>query len=293
MSGHRADAERLAIPELSSDLRAYVARMQQAQAGVEQRFGAAEQVAERAINQARRNVSAAMARLDSCRADDDSDCSWPAAEVDRAERHLEQMHAVAREIAALRTGHRSAARRFGSALDVLGQAAQRELNRAGETLDVYLGGTSAGRGTVKSGGLPVWGAASSGGGSVTQPAGFPVDIVMVPLALIDDSGSGVGGPADFGKGYSASDLEWALEKFISIVMPDVARGATLDDFRARDHREGRMGTRSYEMTYCGFFGGDAITLSSHSSTYGVGNGYHRIWVAKRMGLDSVPARVRD
>jgi len=115
---------------------------------------------------------------------------------------------------------------------------------------------------------------------------------MVPLSLIDDSDSGVTGSADFGKGYSPADLEWAHEAFVSVVMPGVASGATLDDFRARDQREGRMGTRSYADTYSGFFDRNhAIALDASGSNYTVANGYHRIWVARGMGLDAVPARV--
>lgn len=293
MAGGRADAERLAIPELSSDIRAYVARMEQGQAQVEQRLSAAEAAAQRAIAQARRALLVAMESLKACRQQEDADCSWAAAAVDRAKAHLEAMYAVARDIAALRAQHQPVARRFGTALDTLGQQVQRELTRAGDTLDVYLGESAGGRGTSASGVGGGLGASSSpsSGPPVSQPSGFPSDVVMVPLSLIDDSDSGVTGAADFWKGYSPADLEWAHEAFISVVMPGVASGATLDDFRARDQCEGRMGARSYADTYSGFFGDSKITLDPQGSTFTVANGYHRIWVARSMGLDAVPAKV--
>ena len=291
MSGGRADAERLAIPELSSDLRAYVSRMQQGQSLIEQRLSAAEAAAHRAISEARRELSMAMERLDACRQQEDADCSWAAAAVDRAKLHLETMYGVARDITALRAAHQPAARRFSTALETLGQQVQRELTRAGDSLDVYHGSGADSRSASAGGGTTSTSASSSAGSSVRQPAGFPSNIVMVPLSLIDDSDSRIQGPGEFSEFYTPSDLEWAHEKFTSVVMPGVAGGATIDDFRARDQREGRIGTRSYEMTCAGFFGTDAINLSANGSHFGVNNGYHRIWVARRMGLDAVPARV--
>lgn len=293
MAGGRADAERLAIPELSAELRTYVARMQQGQALVEQRIGAAEAAAQRAINDARRELAAALESLEACRRQEDADCTWAAAAVDRARQHLEAMCAVARDVAELRARHQRIAHRFRTALDTIGQQVQRELTRAGDTLDVYLWSSPAGRGSSGSSGAGMRsGSASSvqGGPSLSQPAGFPAGVVMVPLSLINDSESQVSGDADFGKGYSPADLEWAFEAFISVIMPGVAKGLTLDDFRVRDQREGRIGTRSYADTYSGFFGDSKITLDANGSTLTVANGYHRIWVAS-MGLESVPAKV--
>lgn len=290
MAGGRADAERLAIPELGSDLRAYVARMRQGQALVEQRLGAAEAVARDAINKARGELSVEMGKLEQCRRQEEADCSWAAAAVHRAKLQLEATYAVARDLSALRAQHQPAARRFGAALETLTEQVQRELTRAGNTLDAYLGPSAGGAGGAGGGGGA--GAASAAGApSLSRPAGFPADVVLVPLSLIDDSDSGVNGAGDFTKGYSPADLEWAHEAFLSVVMPGVAGGATLDDFRARDQREGRVGARSYADTYSGFFGDSKITLDSRGSTFTVANGYHRIWVARNMGLDAVPAKV--
>ena len=114
---------------------------------------------------------------------------------------------------------------------------------------------------------------------------------MVPLALIDDSDSRVRGAQDFGKGYSPADLEWAHEAFVNVIVPGLAQGLSLDDFRARDQRENRMGTRSYADTYSGFFGDSRITLNANGSGFTVANGYHRLWTARAMGLDAIPAKV--
>jgi len=291
VAGGRADAERLAITELSSALRAYVARMRQGQALVELRGGVAEAAAQRAVNEARRELAVAMERLEACRQQEDASCSWAAAAVDRAKRHLEAMYAVARDLADLWAQYRPIAGRFSTALETLGQQVQRELTRAGDTLDVYLGSTAGGRRTSGSSASGRLTGDPSAASALSQPPGFPADIVMVPLALIDSADIPVHGPADFQKGYSPADIEWAHEAFISVIMPGGAKGLTLDDFRARDQREGRTGTRSYADTYSGFFGNDAIKLDPKGQMFDAGNGHHRLWVARQMGLDSVPAKV--
>jgi hypothetical protein len=113
----------------------------------------------------------------------------------------------------------------------------------------------------------------------------------VPLSTIDTSDRQIS-PSDFGKGYSPSDLEWAFKALNEVVLPAVADGEGPDYFQRRDEEEGLVGTRSYSDTFSGFLGGDdVIRLNWVGDRYEVANGYHRIWVANQMGLDSVPARV--
>lgn len=290
MTGERAEVEALAISELGSNLRAYVHQMEQGIATVHQHLAVAESIAQQSVNAARRDVSTSMEHLSACLRQEDSECRWQAQEVERASKRLEEMYGIARQIESLTAGYRPATRRFESALSILSHQAQRELRRAGETVDIYLR-TTATPGTTASAGKGPAPANEISRREITHPKGFPDDIVMVPLDMIDDSDSRIHKVSDFSKSYTPADLEWAHERFVSVVMPGVANGATIDDFRERDRREGRMGTRSYEMTYSGFFGADAINLSSNGSTLEVNNGYHRIWVAKRMGIQTIPARV--
>jgi hypothetical protein len=123
---------------------------------------------------------------------------------------------------------------------------------------------------------------------------LPEGWAMVPLSRIDTSKSGVTGPGDFTKGYSTQDLEWAYGALNEVVLPGLAEGRDPDYFAQLDAGEGRLGARSYSDTYQGFLGGDdTIKLDARpDGTYDVTNGYHRLWVAQRMGLSSVPARVR-
>ena len=123
----------------------------------------------------------------------------------------------------------------------------------------------------------------------TALPGLPADFLMVKLSAIDDSDSKIVGAQDFGKGYSPDDLKWAHDAFIDVVLPTLSQGGTIDDLRARDMAEQRMGVRSYADTYYGFLGDSAIKVN-HNGT--VANGYHRVWVARQMGLDSVPVKIK-
>jgi hypothetical protein len=155
-------------------------------------------------------------------------------------------------------------------------------------LETYLERASAGAGG--SGVVGHNGSANMGGARQGLPDGWAI----VPLSAIDDSDSGVTGTESFGKGYSPGDLAWAFGALHEVVLPAMARGKAADYFQQRDQAEGRMGVRSYSDTYRGFFGADsAIKLDPRGDgTYTVGNGYHRIWVAKQMGLSSVPGWVK-
>ncbi|HWJ84592.1 MAG TPA: hypothetical protein VNR62_04140 [Cellulomonas sp.] len=284
----RAEVERLAVPELGADIRAYVARMRAGQSAVSGRLADAEAACRRATDEARRDLSVAMEQLAACRQQENADTTWAVATVDRAKARLAAMYGVATDVASLRSQYEPAARRFESATEVLAQQVQRELGRAEQTLDAYLGRSHGGG---PSGGGPHTAGTPPVNDRVSQPAGFPDGVFMVPLSLVDDADTRVQGPGEFSEYYTPAALEWAHEAFISVIAPGIAAGATIDTFRDLDQAENRMGTRSYAMTYQGFLGTDAIVLSPAGAGLEVNNGYHRIWVARRMGLTSVPARV--
>lgn len=295
MVPRRADAERQAVDELGRDLRLYTERAALARASIERTMRRIETEAQAAIDRARGELGRAVERLQSCRRHEGASCSSEAAEVERARQHLQNMYTVAAEIRQLDIDHSNAALRYRSALESLEQAAQQQLQRAGSALDTYLAQNATRASDAERTSLGGQGATdgrSQSPDALHQPPGFPSDIFMVPLSLIDDDDSQVRGPADFGKGYTPADLEWAHEAFVRIIMPGVVSGQTYDDFQARDAREGRIGTRSYADTYSGFFDeSEAIRLSAAGQRFSVDNGYHRIWVARQMGIDMIPAKV--
>ena len=118
-----------------------------------------------------------------------------------------------------------------------------------------------------------------------MPAGF----VMVPVADIDSCDRQIG-RGEFGKGYSPEDLTWAFTALDEVVLPAMAAGHGQDYFAERDRAEGRTGTRSYSDTYSGFFSKDhAIKFERRAEgKIGLGNGYHRVWVARQLGIREVP-----
>ncbi|RKR76284.1 hypothetical protein [Frondihabitans australicus] len=153
-------------------------------------------------------------------------------------------------------------------------------------LETYLSQTSAPGGAFSAVSTP---AAIEGPASVADAA-LPEGFAMVSLADIDDNGR-VTGPESFGKGYSPRDLEWAHEAFLEVVLPTLRAGGGIDDLRLRDANEGKVGTRSFSDTFGGFLGDSAIRLTPIGDRWEITNGAHRIWVARHMGLESIPARI--
>ena len=63
-------------------------------------------------------------------------------------------------------------------------------------------------------------------------------------------------------------------------------------FRFRASNTWVRGTHS-RSTYSGFFGDSAIKLSPRGDgRFGVENGFHRIWVARELGIQALPVRLR-
>jgi hypothetical protein len=156
-------------------------------------------------------------------------------------------------------------------------------------VDAYLG--AAGRAAGRVGIAPGTGSGASAKPVVSREVAGGGGVQEVPISQIDTSDRDITS-SDFGKGYSPEDLKWAMNALHEVVLPALAAGHDADYFAKRDAAEGRMGTRSYSDTHSGFFHDDhAIRLSSTGGRYHVENGYHRIWVARQMGLTHVPARV--
>lgn len=288
----RAHVDTQAIPALIADLRAFATDSQSAMNTLSIEHA---RVADRILTE----IRARQTRVDQCRS---ALASCEPEEVPAARRALAVAEARLRTAKdALAITSRSAARyeharaRWNTALSTIEGEAIPSLVRSGGRLETYFGGGSA---SASTGGPALGSVALRGGDSssgwrdqITVADGLPEGRALVPLALIDDSDSAVLGPEAFGKGYTAEDLAWAHTAFIRVVLPTLQAGGSLDDLRDRDQREGRVGTRSYADTYAGFLGGDAIRLAPTDGRFTVENGYHRIWVARQLGLDHLPAWV--
>lgn len=115
-------------------------------------------------------------------------------------------------------------------------------------------------------------------------------IQNVAVDKIDDSDTYVNGPEDFNK-VSHEEMMRGLRTLHSEVRPAVENGADKEYFRNLDQERGHDYPNGTQRIYESFYGHDAIRLDKIGDRYIVENGYHRIYVAKELGLDTVPARV--
>lgn len=115
-------------------------------------------------------------------------------------------------------------------------------------------------------------------------------IQIVDLDLIDLSDSPVADTGDFHK-VSAQEMQEGLRKLQDVVMPAVAQGADGDYFSQLDAAQGLDYAHGYRRIYDAFYGQDCIHLDKVGDRYQVVNGYHRLFLARQLGIKTLPARV--
>jgi hypothetical protein len=116
--------------------------------------------------------------------------------------------------------------------------------------------------------------------------------VLVDLGDVDASDSTVSGPESF-RHVPMAQMREGLLLLEKVVLPEVRAGAGRDRMRELDGRTGLAGSPvSHLRIYEAFFGDTAVRLSvGPTGALVVTNGYHRIWLAGRLGIDQLPARV--
>jgi hypothetical protein len=112
----------------------------------------------------------------------------------------------------------------------------------------------------------------------------------VSVGRIDISDTYVHDMADFEK-VSHDEMVEGFRKLEEVVRPAVRQGAGGDYFSQLDAERGLDYPHGFRRIYDAFYGNDAIRLERVGDTYQVMNGYHRLFVAKELRLESVPARV--
>ena len=251
-----------------------------------------------AISDREQTLRAAQAVLEACERSEAPSCSRERIRVERAEVRLATARAALRQVDEADTNFRQARLRHSAALAETVSRGRVRLSELAGRLRDYSAVMAASSGPNGSVGVHGVGPRPSGGfhkadSRVSTAQGMPAGFAMVPLSDIDTASSTVTSSADFGKGYSPEDLDWAFGALEEVVLPTLASGGTRDDLVARDQRTGRMGTRSYAMTHSQFFGrGDAIVLERGGGPgLLIVNGQHRIWVAQHFGRTHVPARI--
>jgi len=268
-------------------------------------------------------VQRARAAYERCMASGDREhppaCGHLEAAVYEARRRLTQAEAEARMAAEARKAVLAEAEAYQREAGRLRAFVQADTPKAVETLRYkvsvlrsYTGGGSAGgvaAGALTFGAGMAIGAAigalagreaADRGDAAGQPPVFaegsepPIQLLhpeirVVPIDQIDLSDSPVQGDADFHK-VSHADMVEGLTK-LQQVQQWIEQGATDQMLRDIDAQQGLSGVQSYHNIYRVFYGDSAIKLDWVDGRYQVTNGYHRLAVAKELGLTTIPARV--
>ncbi len=70
-------------------------------------------------------------------------------------------------------------------------------------------------------------------------------------------------------------------------------GANSDYWAKHDRQQGLDYEHGYQRVYEAFYGNDAVRLNKDGDRYDIVNGRHRVWLAKRMDIGALPARVTE
>ena len=102
---------------------------------------------------------------------------------------------------------------------------------------------------------------------------------------------GINGPGDFQK-ESMENMEKGLKK-LEIIRNVINQGAGTDSsyWAEVDKRKNLTYTNGYQKIYEAFYGDSHIRIVKDGNNYSISNGRHRVWLAKKMGIHSLPASV--
>jgi len=141
-------------------------------------------------------------------------------------------------------------------------------------------------------GEPALGAPSPPGDP--PPPGDWVDrgIVDVPVANLPEP-EGINDASDFEK-VPPEEMKVGLTRLQEMKpVIDSGEGANTDYWHEFDRQRGLTYPDGYQKVYESFYGQDAIRLDKDGDQYDIVNGRHRVFRAKQMGIDTVPARVSE
>ena len=112
------------------------------------------------------------------------------------------------------------------------------------------------------------------------------DVPVANLAQPD----GVSGPEDFDHHISYEDAMRATRRYQKM-QPLIAQGYTGDDFSAEDEAAGVPYEQGKRRVYDLYHGSQPIRVLKDGAQYEAESGRHRVYAAKEVGLETVPARV--
>ena len=112
----------------------------------------------------------------------------------------------------------------------------------------------------------------------------------VSIDQIDVSQSNIKGPDDFTK-VTYEEVKEGFKKLTDVVQPAVGSGADEAYFSQLDDDKGLKPQQGYLAVYNAFYGTTAIKLDRVGEKFVPVNGSHRLFVARELGLKTVPAYV--
>jgi hypothetical protein len=248
--------------------------------------------------------------LEDCRNSEDEDyypdCSGYEEELDQSRHRLgraqDELSEVQRSLGQFEeavSDYRSAARKLDELAETGIEQARAFLQRKLTDLEAYaaISAPAAGAGVLAESRSPSVQTAvpdpvsASGPAPPTASSGWiERGIQSVPIGSIDLSDSSVRGAGDFKK-YSHDVLLDGVRRLRDEVQPAVERGADGDYFSDLDSRNGTDYEHGLRRVYDSFYGMERIRLTKIGDKCTVENGYHRLTVAKELGLHSIPASV--
>jgi hypothetical protein len=208
------------------------------------------------------------------------------AELIQAREQLNQARLAHKRVADVSDGVRTLQRSYAQQCSPIVAAGRGHLaGRVGAVREYLSGGGGASGGVGGSAG-----AGSGGLGAVL--AGLGMTSVSVTAADLDDT------PIQGGfkrGGLSRGDYRWAVQTWNDTVGPGVARGMTRDDFAARDNGEPPAPPlRRTADVYDIFLGSEAIRADRRpDGSLNVINGFHRLQIARELGIKDLPGRVHE
>jgi hypothetical protein len=102
---------------------------------------------------------------------------------------------------------------------------------------------------------------------------------------------GISGPEDFKK-YELDTLRSGIEK-LQEMKPAIDNGTgNSSDYWYEYDQAHELGVPDgYKIVYDSYYGNDHIRVEKSGDSYDIINGRHRIWLAKQMGIESLPMEV--
>jgi hypothetical protein len=116
-------------------------------------------------------------------------------------------------------------------------------------------------------------------------------IIDVPVGDLPDL-DGVNSPDDFDHHISWEDAAEATKQLPEI-QKQVNEGKTGDNFSAEDQAMGKEYVDGKHRLYDLYYGSDPVRLDKDGDEYVIVSGRHRIFAAKYLGVETIPANVNE